>query len=132
MTDNDRPTSADTFAEWCVLELMGHRRLAGRVTEQEIAGRGFLRLDVFGLTGDVPTVTQFYSPSSVYCMTPTTEEIARGLGEKSRPEPVSRFDLPAPDPAPQYPRHGDMVEVNLDGCPKCGSYDHAHCDGDRI
>lgn len=86
----------EPYAAWTVLELMGHRRLAGYVTEQEIAGHGYLRLDVHD--ADRPVVTQFYSPSAVYCMTPTTEEIARGLGARLRPAPVSRYELEPPGP----------------------------------
>lgn len=82
------------FSEWCVLELMGHRRLAGKVTEEQIAGAGLLRLDVPGEDGK-PGVTQFYSPAAVYCITPTTEEIARAMAKTYRPAPVTRFDLPA-------------------------------------
>ena len=40
----------------CVLDLMGHRRLAGYVSEQEIAGAGMLRIDVPAEAG-----LQFYS-----------------------------------------------------------------------
>ena len=91
---------ADPYEGWAIVELMGHRRLAGHVSEQEIAGAAFLRLDVHGDSG---AVTQFYSPGAVYCITPTTEEIARKLGAKSMPVPVSRFELeprrlmPVPD-----------------------------------
>lgn len=72
---------------WCVIELMGHRRLTGRVSEEQIAGAAFLRLDV----PSDPPVTQFYSPSAVYCITPTTEDVARKA--MARPEPVSRWEL---------------------------------------
>jgi hypothetical protein len=84
----------DPFEGWAIVELMGHRRLAGHVTEQEIAGHGFLRLDVHD--GNGPVTTQFYSPSSVYCLTPSTEEIARALGARLRPAPVSRYELEPP------------------------------------
>ena len=87
------------FSEWCVLELMGHRRLAGKVTEEQIAGAGVLRLDVPGADGQ-PDVTQFYSPSSLYCITPVTEEIARAMAQRYRPEPVHRYELAALAPAP--------------------------------
>lgn len=43
------------FEGWCVLELMGHRRLGGYVREQEIAGQGFLRIDVPAPTGSACT-----------------------------------------------------------------------------
>ena len=36
-----------TFDEWAILELMGHRRLAGKVTEQEIGGANMIRIDVY-------------------------------------------------------------------------------------
>lgn len=31
---------------WCVLELMGHRRLAGQVQSVELASAPFLRIDI--------------------------------------------------------------------------------------
>lgn len=110
-TDAEKPTTeppvideagADTFAQWCVLELMGHRRLAGYVTEQEIAGAAFLRIDVPG-ADDQPDATQFYRPGAVYAITPTTEEIARSVARGSRPEPVHRWELPAAKPVEDDP-----------------------------
>ena len=93
----------ETFEGWCILELMGHRKLAGYVGEQEIAGAAFLRLDVFdGEQSHEPVVTQFYSASSVYCVTPTTEEIARKLGARSTPRPVARYELEPPPKPPEY------------------------------
>lgn len=82
------------FEGWAILELMGHRRLAGYVSEVEIAGQGFLRLEIPEVVEDdetMPAVTQFYSPSSVYALTPTTEETARGV--RSRPAPVHAYEV---------------------------------------
>lgn len=89
-------TEAPMFTEWAIVELMGHRRLAGLVREQQIAGHGFLRLDVPDVTeepGDKVMATQFYSPSSVYCITPTTEAIARKLAADNKPQPATRWEL---------------------------------------
>lgn len=83
------------FAEWVILELMGHRRLAGFLTEQEIAGRGFLRLEI---PAEQP-VTQLYNPSSVYCITPTTQAIATAVARTCRPAPVQQWELPARETA---------------------------------
>lgn len=77
------------FEEWAVLELMGHRRLAGRVSEETIGGASFIRIDVPG------GATQFYAPGAVYCITPTTEQLARAFAEGNRPRPVERYELPA-------------------------------------
>ena len=85
-----------SFEGWAILELMGHRRLAGYVREQEIAGSGFLRLDVPGEgEGDRDVATQFYAPGAVYCLPPTTETVARRLALLARPQPVSPYELPA-------------------------------------
>lgn len=82
------------FDEWLVLELMGHRRIAGHVTEQEVAGRGFLRIEIPADDGTT-FATQFYSPTAVYGFTPVSEETARAFAKGHRPRPVTRFDLPA-------------------------------------
>jgi hypothetical protein len=74
---------------WCIVELLGHRRVAGFVTEVQIAGAGFLRVEV----PSVPSATQFVSPGSVYALTPTTEEIVCRVAQP--PTPVSRWELPA-------------------------------------
>lgn len=81
--------SSEPFEGWAIVELMGHRRLAGKVSEQEIAGHAFLRLDVPA----AQPVTQFYSAAAVYCITPTTEDIATALAAQVRPAPVSRYEL---------------------------------------
>lgn len=88
--------SDDTFDEWAIVELMGHRRLAGRVTEQEIAGRPFLRLDV--PDGD-DFATQFYGAQAVYCLTPCDELTARSVAVGNRPAPVHRWELPSSETA---------------------------------
>ena len=81
------------FETWAVLELMGHRRLAGWVTEQTIAGTAFLRIDI-PATDDAPAATQWYAPGSVYAITPTTEATARRCAGVGRVAPVTEWELP--------------------------------------
>lgn len=83
-----------SFGEWAICELLGHRTRAGYLTEQQIAGQGFLRLDIPGPDGC--KATQIYSPSAVYCITPVTEEIARKVAAGCDPAPVTRWELEAP------------------------------------
>lgn len=90
-----------TFSEWCIVELMGHRRLAGLLTEQEIAGKGFLRLDVPG-DGPIWAATQFYSPGSVYCITPVAETVARKIAADNKPRPATRWELSPADEHEDY------------------------------
>lgn len=86
------PVTEEPFAEWAIVELMGHRRLAGRVTEQEIAGRAFLRLDI--PVADGSDATQFYGAQAIYCLTPCDEATARQVASLNRPVPVQRWELP--------------------------------------
>lgn len=79
------------FKEWAIVELMGHVRIAGLVTEVEKFGSKLGRVDV--PNGDSFT-TQFFNGSSVYRLTPTTEEIARAAARSSQPSPVYRWELP--------------------------------------
>jgi hypothetical protein len=81
------------FEEWCLVEIMGHQRIVGKVTEAVLAGGAFLRVDVPPFNGS-PAFTRFYSPGSLYCISPISEAVARQLMAANRNEPVSRFELP--------------------------------------
>lgn len=83
--------SNSVFTSWAILELMGHRRLAGMVQETELAGGKFLRIDVPDAASKF--TTQFYSPGSVYCITPTTEDVAKAFAAHNEPAPVHRYEL---------------------------------------
>ena len=83
------------FEGHCILELLGHRKLGGMVREVQIAGAGFLRIDVPGRDGQT-VATQFYPPSSVYAITPVAEEVARRFAVGNMPQPVQRWELPEP------------------------------------
>lgn len=82
------------FDQWCLLEIMGHQRYAGRVTEQTIGGQAFLRIDI-PAAGPQPPFTKFFSAGSVYAITPTTEELARGIAAELQHAPIGIYDLPA-------------------------------------
>jgi hypothetical protein len=79
------------FEGWAILELMGHRRLVGRLSEATIAGAAFVRIDVADADGN--ETTQFYSPAAVYALTPTTEEIARRAARTNSVQPISAWEL---------------------------------------
>lgn len=91
-----------TFDEWAIVELLGHRRLAGRVREVQIAGAGFLRLDIPDCGGH-PAQTQFVAPGSVYALHPTTEAIATAAAANFRPQPVNRWELEWAEDSPPHP-----------------------------
>jgi hypothetical protein len=65
-----------TFQEWCIVELFGHQKVAGLVSEQAIGGCSFIRVDV-PASEHSPAMTKFYGQGAIYCMTPVTEDLAR-------------------------------------------------------
>lgn len=76
--------------EWVILELMGHRVLAGRLSEVERAGTKLLRIEV--PLGPPPAdgtpekfFVQDYGGSALYCVTPVPEEVAREKARLYRP-----------------------------------------------
>jgi hypothetical protein len=77
---------------FCIIELFGHRRLGGYVSEMMFSGESFMRIDM--ILADGSALTQFYSPKAVYGMTPTTEEIAKAIGANVQ-APIERWELKA-------------------------------------
>ena len=123
----------ETFDEWVILELLGHRRVAGRVREVQLAGAGFLRLDIPATDGHGPQ-TQYISPGSVYAMHPTTEAIATAAAAGFRPQPVSRWELeraaastPSADEPPDESdwRAGDDP-ADVDELPMCADLEEEY------
>ena len=94
----EKVNTQSEFEGWAILELMGHRRLAGYVRAATIAGAGVIRIDIpkpLDQPQDEPIQsTQFYSPAALYALTPITEIMARNLAKMYQPEPVSRWELP--------------------------------------
>lgn len=82
-----------SFNEWALVELFGHQKIVGKVSEASLAGGAFLRVDVPEFNGE-SAFTRFYGPGAIYSINPVSEEIARGLMTSYRNKPVSRFELP--------------------------------------
>jgi hypothetical protein len=86
-------TDKTGYDGWAILELLGHVRLAGRVTEESHFGVALGRIDIPASDG---YTTQYFGGSSIYRLTPTTEEIARSVALQNQPAPVRTWELPKP------------------------------------
>lgn len=82
------------FEHWAVVELMGHVRLAGHVTEQELFGAKLGRIEIPQKDGSF--VSQLFGGASVYRITPVTEAVARQVALNTTYMPVSVWDFPRP------------------------------------
>ncbi len=90
------------FDQWALVELFGHARIAGRVTEQQIGGASFIRVDVPEIEirarqQDVRKkvkvdrregFTRFFGASAIYSISPCSEEVARLAATQIQAEPV--------------------------------------------
>ena len=83
----------EKFEQWAILEIMGHNKFAGMLREETIGGASFLRIDIPATDGR-QAFTKYFGASSVYCITPVTEDVAKALAAKLRNEPIQKWDLP--------------------------------------
>lgn len=109
-------TEQERYEGWTIVELMGHRRVGGHVSEIQVAGAGFLRVQVFGTNGE-PIAEQLYSPSAIYCLTPTTEGIAKAVADKGFEGPVHRWELPTAIAAPRSETPWEVDDELIDDGP---------------
>ena len=121
-----KETFTPKFDEWALVELFGHQKIVGKVSECSIAGGAFLRVDVPAIGGAQasPPMTRFYSPGAVYSINPVTEQVARELMSQTRfrNEPVQRWELPQLAEKVSEPE-GQEPETNEHGCcPDCGQF----------
>jgi hypothetical protein len=93
-------SSEKAFDQWALVEIMGHSRYAGRVTEETIGGCAFVRVDV-PETPDCPAFTKLFGQASIFCITPVGEQEARNAARNFRSRPVDVFYVrpPAEEPA---------------------------------
>jgi hypothetical protein len=87
-------TDTPTYDGPALVELLGHRRVAGHVTEVVLAGVGMLRVDVPATKGH-PASTHLYAPSALYGLHPVDEATMHACAWRWRHEPVQRWELPA-------------------------------------
>lgn len=110
----------EKFDQWGIVEVMGHRRYAGHITEQVIGGSALIRIDVPAVevpkryesdssAKSVAAYTKLVGVGSIYCITPTTEDIARAAAVE-----IARYDgevLPVQLPVSRQIAAASTVEV---------------------
>lgn len=84
--------SSQPFDLWCVVELFGHARIAGKCSEQNIAGTNFLRVDV-PETKSNPPFTRFFGAASIYSINPVDESAAKIVAERLQVAPIDSWSV---------------------------------------
>lgn len=111
-------TAADADGwEFAIVEIMGHRRHAGRAREEERFGTKMVRIDI-PIDGNAEAngwKTHYYSGASLFSYTLTDEATIVRMNKPY--EPPSRVSLPAPanDADFSEPVGGEFDEVDDHG-----------------
>jgi hypothetical protein len=97
------------FKTWAIVELFGHQVIAGEVSEQVIAGQGFIRVDVPEVKGQA-AYSKLYGHAAIYCMTPTDEATAKAAAQGLRQPPIELWKLNIP----QLSEHASQPDIDED------------------
>lgn len=106
--------TTEKFETWGLVEVMGHQRYAGLITEQAVGGCNFVRVDVPAAEGK-PGFTKLLGQSSIFAITPTTEQVARGMARNISNAPINVYDLPEFQRQPALPFQGNDDSEIYDG-----------------
>lgn len=77
---------------FAIVELFGHQKMAGKVTEQSIGPATFVRVDV-PETNKQPAFTRLLNPSAIYAINPVTEEVCNSMVEVFQQKPIDSWDI---------------------------------------
>lgn len=122
LTAHGRTTMAEPFEGWGIVEVLGHKQFAGKISEHVIGGGALLRVDVpesvsqaSGHQGFTrPAYSKLIGLGSIYMVTPTTEDVARKAAAQ-----LALYNDPLPVELPKLvPRHATARVVDND------QYDH--------
>src|SRR5574341_274427 len=83
---------SEKFDCWCIVELFGHAKIAGRCTEQNIAGTNMLRVDV-PETGNQPAFTRFFGSAAIYAINPVDETTCRHISGQLQVKPIEAWNI---------------------------------------
>lgn len=91
---------------WGLIELMGHAKIAGQISEEEFGGTKLIRVDVpempertdmlFGRERTIPATapfTKYIGGAAVYSMTPLSREACLRVIQRFEHVPVQAVDL---------------------------------------
>lgn len=89
-------TEQPKFQQWAIVELFGHSRIAGLLSEQPIGGCSFVRVDVPELVVDgqtIPAATKLFGQGAIYAISIVDEAAALVAAREIRFQPVSVWSL---------------------------------------
>lgn len=104
---------SESFDQHCVVELMGHSQIAGKVTEATIGGASFIRVDV-PKTRKRPAYTKFFGSNAIYAITPVEDKVAQAMAEMIDQPPIEEYRLRTIESWTDEPRRLPPVRIPLE------------------
>lgn len=98
------------FESWGLVELFGHQRVAGRITEQQVGGCNFVRVDIPQGEG---FYTRLFGQGAIYAINLTDEAAARVLASRYADRPPYAYELESAQRRlanPERDTDGNVVE----------------------
>lgn len=74
-----------------ILELMGHAKIAGRISEHPLGSSVFIRVDVPAVA-DMDEFTRLFNPGAIYSINPCSEDIMLAIAKETRAIPIKTWD----------------------------------------
>jgi len=93
MTDNEEL--------WAIVEVMGHAKYAGKVSEYTELGVPLVRVEVPASDGR-PAFEKLLGASAIFRITPCTKEAAETAAHQFRVEPLALVQLPSAFSQPPF------------------------------
>mgnify|MGYP000895465297 FL=1 len=77
---------------FAIVELFGHQKISGKVTEQAFGSSTFVRIDV-PETKFQPAFSRLVNPAAVYAINPVTEDVMKIMAENIQQKPIESWDI---------------------------------------
>lgn len=77
---------------FAVVELFGHQKMAGKITEHNFGTATFIKVSV-PETEQQPAYDRLLNPSAIYAINPVTEEVANEMAKSFQQRPIESWDI---------------------------------------
>lgn len=77
---------------FAIVELFGHTKMAGKVTEQSIGPATFVRVDVPETYAN-PAFSRLLNPAAIYAINPVSEEVMIHMAGSFQARPIESWDI---------------------------------------
>ncbi|WP_373649034.1 hypothetical protein [Schlesneria sp. DSM 10557] len=82
----------ETKEMYAVVDLFGHTKIAGQISDYALGGESFVRIDVPAV-GDAPAHTRLFGKGAIYSISFVGREAAEAVARNLRLKPIEVYDF---------------------------------------